>query len=132
MPSRLLLLFLACLLILFTCVAGLSTGAFLTARSPFLFALLASPTPTAIAAPTPRPTATPVDALAAASDPERKLVQLYLSASPAVVNITTQCCARTSSSAWFPKAGRDQALCGMMLVTSSPTITSSPTLKPSK
>ncbi len=84
-----LLLFVVCV-----CAAGLAAGALLASRIPVVADLLGSRTlePTVISppTPTPAPTITPLLPVAPGLDPEQRLIQLYQSASPAVVNITTQ------------------------------------------
>ena len=90
-------LFFLLLFALFLCVCGLAGGALLASRSPALSDLLANrgsePVVTPIPTSAPTVTAAPPPAAAAGSSgqsAEERLIQLYRTVSPAVVNITTQ------------------------------------------
>ncbi|MBX7234986.1 MAG: trypsin-like peptidase domain-containing protein [Caldilineales bacterium] len=89
-------LFALLILLLAVCLCGLAGGALLASRSPAIADLLAGrraepalrPSPTA--SPTATPLATPAAAGESGVDAEARLIRLYRTVSPAVVNITTQ------------------------------------------
>lgn len=114
-----LLLALFLVLLIFACAAGLAAGAFVGANlsaaavPPALATLLTArdlepPTVTA-SPPPPIPTlpapSAPAPAAPVVVDPERRLVQLYEHASPAVVNITTQVLRRNFFWGAIPESG---------------------------
>lgn len=89
-------LFALLILLLAVCLCGLAGGALLASRSPAIADLLAGRraepalTPSPTAAPTATPLAPPTAAGNSGVDAETRLIALYRTVSPAVVNITTQ------------------------------------------
>ncbi len=89
-------LFALLILLLAVCLCGLAGGALLASRSPAIADLLAGRraepalTPSPTASPTATPLATPAAAGESGVDAEARLIRLYRTVSPAVVNITTQ------------------------------------------